>query len=66
MATYRFVCIADGDVFLQMQMSDDTDPRVPAWVSGLRSNPIIVEVTDRPDVVPGWTWDGTTFTGPSE
>jgi hypothetical protein len=66
MASYRFACIADGDVFLQLQISEETDARVPGWVAGLRSGPIIIEVTDRPEVVPGWTWNGTDFQPPSE
>lgn len=65
MAIRRYVFIADGDVFMQMQIDDDAQgARSQGWAAGLASSPIVVEVTDRPDVVPGWTWDGTTFVQP--
>jgi len=65
MTTRRFVCIAEGDVFMQI-LFDDTlsGPAAPTWAAGLASNPTVIEVTDQPNVVPGWTWDGTSFIAP--
>ena len=65
MATRRFVCITEGDVFMQVQFDDAIgDQRAPAWAAGLASNPTVIEVTNQPNVVPGWTWNGTEFIAP--
>jgi hypothetical protein len=65
MAFKRFVLIAEGDVFLQLSFDDENShPRAAAWSAGLLSNPICIEVTDKPEVVPGWTWNGTEFIPP--
>lgn len=65
MTARRFVCVAEGDVFMQI-LFDDTEsgPGAPIWAAGLASNPTVIEVTDQPNVVPGWTWDGTRFIAP--
>lgn len=61
----RFVLIAEGDVFMQIQFDDEiTSPNAATWVAGLLSNPVVVDVTDQPTVVPGWVWDGNSFTPP--
>lgn len=61
----RYVFIAEGDVFMQLQFDDSIDgERSAAWAAGLNSSPTVIEVTDMPDVVPGWTWDGETFINP--
>lgn len=65
MATRRYVLIAEGDVFMQIYFDDQTShPNAPAWAAGLLSDPKVIEVTDQPNVVPGWTWDGTGFKAP--
>ena len=65
MTTRRFVCIAEGDVFMQIQFDDTlSGTNAPAWAAGLASNPTVIEVTGQPNVVPGWTWNGTEFVAP--
>jgi len=65
MSIRRFVCVTEGDVFMQIQFDDSiSGPKSAAWAAGLSSNPIVIEVTDQPNVVPGWTWDGTNFIAP--
>lgn len=65
MATRRFVLIADGDVFMQIQFDDETSgPAAPLWAAGLSSDPKVIEVTNMPQVVTGWTWDGVEFKAP--
>lgn len=65
MATRRYVFIADGDVFMQIAFDDEgPHPRSAAWAAGLSSDPKVIEVTNQPNVVPGWTWDGTDFKAP--
>lgn len=62
----RFVFVAEGDVFMQIQFDDDIDgARSQGWAAGLNSSPTVIEVTDNPDVVPGWMWDGETFNAPN-
>ena len=65
MAIRRFVLIAEGDVFMQIQFDDETShPNAAAWAAGLLSNPTVVEATNQPEVIPGWTWNGTEFITP--
>ncbi len=65
MAIRRFVCVTEGDVFMQIQFDDTIGgARSTAWAAGLASSPTVIEVTDQPNVVPGWTWDGTNFIAP--
>jgi hypothetical protein len=65
MTTRRFVLIAEGDVFMQVQFDDEiSSPNAAAWAAGLASNPTVIEVTDQPNVVPGWAWNGDSFTPP--
>jgi hypothetical protein len=51
---------------MQLVMQDDYDSKAPMWAAGLSSNPTVVEVTDSPEVLPGWTYDGTSFHAPEE
>ena len=65
MTTRRFVSVTEGDVFMQIQFDDTIGgTRSTAWAAGLASSPTVIEVTDQPNVVPGWTWDGTNFIAP--
>ena len=64
MAEHRFVFIAEGEVFMQLAISDDSNPRSPMWVAGLSSNPTVIDATNLPEVVPGWTYDGVNFVPP--
>lgn len=65
MATRRFVLIAEGDVFMQVQFDDEiSSPNAAAWAAGLLSNPVVHEVTNQPEVLPGWAWNGESFTPP--
>jgi hypothetical protein len=66
MTQRRFVFIAEGDVFMQLLMQDDFDKLAPMWAAGLSSNPVVVEVTNSPNVVPGWTYDGESFYSPEQ
>jgi hypothetical protein len=67
MTVRRFIFIAEGDVFMEFQFDDEITGRsATAWAAGLLSNPTIVEVTNMPDVVPGWTWDGNNFIPPQQ
>jgi hypothetical protein len=65
MALKRFIFVAEGDAFMQIQFDDETShPHAKAWVAGLLSNPTVIEVTNNPEVIPGWTWDGNSFNPP--
>jgi hypothetical protein len=65
MALKRFVFIAEGDVFMQLQFDDEIDgQRSQSWSAGLQSAPIVIDVTNRPEVIPGWIWDGNDFIAP--
>ena len=65
MALRRFVLIAEGDVFMQIQFDDEvSSPNAAAWAAGLLSNPCVADVTNQPEVIPGWAWDGNSFTPP--
>ncbi len=65
MAIKRFVFIAEGDVFMQLQFDDELQgQKSQSWSAGLQSSPVVVDVTNMPEVVPGWTWDGEKFIAP--
>jgi hypothetical protein len=65
MAIRRFILITEGDVFMQLQFDDESQgQKSQGWAAGLLSSPTIIEVTDQPEVVPGWTWDGVQFNQP--
>jgi hypothetical protein len=50
---------------MQVQFDDEiSSPNAAAWAAGLASNPTVIEVTDQPNVVPGWAWNGDSFTPP--
>lgn len=51
---------------MQLLMQDDFDELAPMWAAGLSSNPVVVEVTNSPNVVPGWTYDGESFYSPEQ
>lgn len=62
----KYALIAEGDVFMTISF-DDTMPQTEAWVAGLASNPVIVEITNDPNIQNikgGWTWDGVEFKEP--
>ena len=62
----KYAIIAEGDVFMTISF-DDADPQTEAWVAGLVSNPVIVEITNDPNIQSikgGWTWDGNVFAAP--
>ncbi len=62
----KYALIAEGDVFMTISF-DDTMSQTEAWVAGLASNPVIVEITNDPNIENikgGWTWDGNLFTAP--
>lgn len=65
MAIRRFVFIAEGDIFMQLLFDDESQGvRSQGWSAGLSSSPIVIDVTDQPDIIPGWTWDGINFIPP--
>ena len=65
MALRRYVFIVDGDVFMQILFDDETQGfRSQGWAAGLASSPIVIEVTDQPNVIPGWSWNGSSFIEP--
>lgn len=67
MAIRRYVFITDGDVFMQLQFDDESQGvRSQGWAAGLASSPIVIDVTNQPSVIPGWTWDGSNFIEPQE
>lgn len=62
----KYAFIAEGDVFMTISF-DDAQPQTEAWVAGLASNPVIVEITNDPNIENikgGWTWDGSVFRAP--
>lgn len=62
----KYALIAEGDVFMTISF-DDSLPQTEAWVAGLASNPVVIEITNNPDIENikgGWTWDGTNFKAP--
>jgi len=62
----KYALIAEGDVFMTFSF-DDSMPQTEAWVAGLASSPVIIEITDNPDadnIRGGWTWNGTEFVAP--
>jgi hypothetical protein len=67
MAQRRFIFVVEGDVFMQLLFDDEiTGERGASWAAGLNSNPTVIEVTNDPQVVPGWTWDGSNFIPPQQ
>lgn len=65
MAFKRYVFIVEGDVFMQLQFDDESQGvRSQGWAAGLSSSPIVIDVTDQPNIIPGWTWDGNNFNPP--
>lgn len=63
----KFAFVVDGDVGMIIQMPDN-----PAYiekerhVACLRSNPVIIEITNKPGVNIGWTYTGQDFIPPVE
>jgi hypothetical protein len=59
---YRmFAFVADGDVFHTLLIPKDSGPGL---IEGLRSKPLLLEITDRPEIfkVGGWKFDYETET----
>jgi hypothetical protein len=59
---HAFAFIADGEVFHFLTIPKS--PQFAGIIAGLQSRPLLVEVTDRPDMFNGgfWTYDGVKFT----
>lgn len=68
MTIYKFAMIAGNDVFSILSIdSEDPSPVVPRLLAGLKSDPIVIEITDiNEEVNVGWTWDGSQFLKPEE
>lgn len=51
-----FVFVADGDVFHTLLIPEDVGPGI---IEGLQSRPLVVDVTDRPEIfkLGGWKYD---------
>ena len=68
MTQHKFAVCAGEDVFGIFTIDDDPEINPPGAkiVEGYLSNPIIVEIpTDVPAQI-GWTYDGETFSEPTE
>jgi hypothetical protein len=63
MAIKKFAFIVEGDVFMLIAFPD-TSPKSEAWVAGLSSSPVIIDVSDNNEVLPGYFWDGEKFIKP--
>lgn len=61
MTKKTFAMIAEGDVFHTWTIVLDGNE---ALAAGLESQPIFVDITDKPEVTAGWTYDGTEFQRP--
>lgn len=64
----KYAFVAEGDVFMTIQF-DDSTPKGEAWVAGLASSPIIIDITDdeNKDLISGgWTWVDGVFRQPEE
>jgi len=55
--------IADGDVFHTWTITLENNE---ALTAGVESTPIFVDITDRPEVTAGWTYDGINFIPPTQ
>jgi hypothetical protein len=64
MAIKKFAFVVEGDVFMLMTFPDN-NPKSEAWIAGLSSSPLIIDVSDNKEVVPGYTWDGEKFIKPN-
>lgn len=51
-----FAFIADGDIFHTLLMPENVGSGI---IEGLQSRPLVVDVTDRPELfkIPGWKYD---------
>lgn len=65
MAIRTFAFIVDGEVIGTFHFSED-DPRAAPFIAGLSSDPITREVPAGLEVKGGWTYDGKSFSEPSE
>jgi hypothetical protein len=68
MTKHKYALIVDNDVFGMIEVEDNPEinPNGIRLVSGLSSDPKIVEVDSNSDITHGWNWDGTNFTPPQE
>lgn len=55
--------IAEGKVFMMVHM-ESSSLESQGIIAGLLSNPIIVDISDHPEVDVGWTWNGQSFNPP--
>lgn len=65
MTIKKFAGIVDGDIFTILAVDDEhqgedgeAGNRI---ISGLKSQPIFVEIPSDLNVTLGWTWNGTSF-----
>jgi len=61
MSKKTFAMIADGDVFHTWTITLEDNE---ALAAGVESQPIFVDITDKPEVTAGWTYDGISFSRP--
>jgi hypothetical protein len=61
MSKKTFAMIADGDVFHTWTITLENNE---ALTAGVESAPIFVDITDKPEVTAGWTYDGINFIPP--
>jgi hypothetical protein len=59
----KVAIVVDG-VVKNMLVYESVNQQVEAELAGFASNPIVVEITDNPVVVPGYLWDGSNFSKP--
>lgn len=55
-----FAFIVDGEVIGTITIPAEAPNAERLW-AGLSSDPVVVESTDTPGVMHGWTWDGKSF-----
>jgi hypothetical protein len=63
----KYAFVAEGDVFMTIEF-DDSNPKAEAWVAGLASSPLIIDITDNESkelISGGWTWVDGVFAQPS-
>ena len=69
MSLKRFAFIAEGDVFSIFETDPDNPdygPNAARIVAGMQSNPVVIEITDTPNVNIGSIWNGKEFIAPNE
>lgn len=69
MAQKKYAMIVDSEVFAVFMFDTadiESNPNVARIIAGMSSNPTAVDASDVEGIAWGWTYDGTTFTQPSE